>query len=70
MRKEIGKEIREKIKKEMKQENRTEFEVRTDLAVEEQERFPGDGGEISGVSLRKWRESHSDIRMTEVKILD
>ena len=52
MRKEIRKEIREKIKKEMKQENRTEFEVRTDLAVEEQERFPGDGGEISCVSLR------------------
>ena len=24
--------------------------------------------EISGVSLRKWRECHSDIRMTEVKI--
>ena len=47
-----------------------DFEVRTDLAVEEQERFPGDGGEISGVSLRKWRECHSDIRMTEVKILD
>ena len=46
------------------------FEVRTDLAVEEQERFPGDGGEVSGVSLRKWRESCSDIRMTEVKILN
>ena len=38
--------------------------------MEERERFPGDGGEISGVSLRKWRECHSDIRMTEVKILD
>ena len=50
--------------------NYPDFEVRTDLAVEEQERFPGDGGEISGVSLRKWRECHSDIRMTEVKILD
>lgn len=46
------------------------FEVRTDLALEQQERFPGDGGEISGVSLRKWRESNSNIRMTEVKILD
>lgn len=33
--------------------NYPDFEVRTDLAVEEQERFPGDGGEISGVSLRK-----------------
>ena len=51
-------------------ENYPDFEVRTDLAVEEQERFPGDGGEVSGVSLRKWRESNSDIRMTEVKILD
>ena len=50
--------------------NYPDFEVRTDLAVEEQERFSGDGGEISGVSLRKWRESHSDIRMTEGKILD
>lgn len=29
--------------------NYPDFEVRTDLAVEEQERFPGDGGEISGV---------------------
>lgn len=51
-------------------ENYPDFEVRTDLALEEQERFPGDGGEVSGVSLRKWRESNSDIRMTEVKILD
>lgn len=62
-------------KKAMPQKNQTlenypDFEVRTDLAVEEQERFPGDGGEVSGVSLRKWRESNSDIRMTEVKILD
>ena len=31
--------------------NYPDFEVRTDLAVEEQERFPGDGGEISGVSM-------------------
>ena len=64
-----------KINKETEQKkqaagNYPDFEVRTDLAVEEQERFPGDGGEISGVSLRKWRECHSDIRMTEVKILD
>jgi len=29
------------------------FTVRTDLAVEERESFPGDGGEISGVSLRE-----------------
>ncbi len=63
---------RNKETKQKKQVPRSypDFEVRTDLAVEEQERFPGDGGEISGVSLRKWRECHSDIRMTEVKILD
>ena len=30
--------------------------VRTDLALEERESFPGDGGEISGVSLREWQE--------------
>lgn len=46
------------------------FEVRTDLAVEEKESFPGDGGEISGVSLREWHRADSHIKMTEVKILD
>lgn len=46
------------------------FEVRTDLAVEEKESFPGDGGEISGVSLREWRRPDSRIKVTEVKILD
>ena len=28
------------------------FEIRTDLAVEEKESFPGDGGEVTGVTLR------------------
>lgn len=46
------------------------FEVRTDLAVEEKESFPGDGGEITGVSLREWHRADSRIKMTEVKILD
>ena len=46
------------------------FEVRTDLAVEEKESFPGNGGEISGVSLREWHRADSRIKMTEVKILD
>lgn len=46
------------------------FEVRTDLALEERESFPGDGGEISGVSLREWHEDKSCIKLTEVKILD
>lgn len=47
-----------------------QFEVRTDLAVEEKESFPGDGGEIQGVSLREWRRRGSGIRMTEVSILN
>lgn len=46
------------------------FPVRTDLAVEERERFPGDGGEVSGVSLREWREKKSHVKFSEVKILD
>lgn len=46
------------------------FEVRTDLAVEERESFPGDGGEIPGVSLREWTEEGSQVALTEVKILN
>ena len=34
-----------------------DFEVRTDLAVEEGERFPGDGGEISVFHCEKWRKA-------------
>lgn len=46
------------------------FEIRTDLAVEQRESFPGDGGEIAGVALREWRESGSAVKMSEVQILD
>lgn len=46
------------------------FEVRTDLAVEEKESFPGDGGEIKGVSLKEWQNEDNQINLTEVKILD
>ena len=46
------------------------FEIRTDLAVEEQESFPGDGGEITGVSLKEWCCGSGRIRLTEVRILD
>lgn len=46
------------------------FEIRTDLAVEERESFPGNAGEITGVSLREWHRFDSHIKMTEVKILD
>lgn len=46
------------------------YEVRTDLALEARESFPGDGGEISGVSLREWHDQKSHVKLTEVKILD
>lgn len=46
------------------------FEVRTDLALEQRESFPGDGGEVSGVSVREWHEDKSCVKLTEVKILD
>ena len=46
------------------------FEIRTDLAVEEKESFPGRGGEVKGVSLREWRKAFSKIKLTEVSILD
>lgn len=46
------------------------FDVRTDLAVEERESFPGDGGEISGVELREWKEKDGTIQLTEVLIKD
>lgn len=54
----------------MKEKQIPQFEIRTDLAVEEKESFPGDGGEISGVSLREWRNAASQIKLTEVRILD
>lgn len=44
------------------------FEVRTDLALEERESFPGDGGEISGVELREWEQKEKGVRLTEVVI--
>lgn len=44
--------------------------IRTDLAVEEKESFPGDGGEISGVSLEEWTSPDTGIRMSKVKILN
>ncbi|MCI8517488.1 MAG: GPR endopeptidase [Hungatella sp.] len=46
------------------------FEIRTDLAVEEKESFPGKGTEVTGVSLREWRKAFSKIKLTEVAILD
>ena len=45
-------------------------ELRTDLALEEKERFPGDGGEINGVSLREWQPKGQQIKISEVRILN
>lgn len=53
---------------EEKRENR--FEVRTDLALEERESFPGDGGEVAGVELSEWEKKEAGIRITEVVILN
>ena len=47
-----------------------EFQVRTDLALEQRECVPGDGGEISGVSLREWTGEQSQVNLSEVRILD
>lgn len=47
---------------------KSHFTVRTDLAVEERESFPGDGGEISGVEVREWNEKNETVHLTEVLI--
>lgn len=80
---ELGTDIRSRMRK--KQESarkaagkmkgireaiRPEMELRTDLALEEKERFPGDGGEIRGVSLKEWHGNERQIKITEVKILN
>ncbi len=54
----------------IRKKKQTDFAVRTDLALEERESFPGNGGEIGGVSLREWNEERSQVKFTEVKILD
>ncbi|HIQ73400.1 MAG TPA: GPR endopeptidase [Candidatus Cottocaccamicrobium excrementipullorum] len=54
----------------MTEQNGKAAGVRTDLALEERERLPGSGGEIAGVSLREWTPADSDLRITEVKVLD
>ena len=38
------------------------FQARTDLALEERERFPGDGGEVAGVVLK---EKERDIKRAQ-----
>ncbi len=46
------------------------FSVHTDLALEERESFPGDGGEIAGVEVHEWERKENGIRITEVIIKD
>lgn len=46
------------------------LELRTDLALEEKERFQGNGGEVRGVALREWDYAQEGIRITEVKVLN
>lgn len=46
------------------------YPIRTDLAVENRECFPENDAEVSGVSLREWRKKESQIKFSEVKILD
>ena len=50
--------------------SREGLELRTDLALEEKERFQGNGGEVRGVSLREWDYSEEKIKVTEVKVLN
>lgn len=47
-----------------------DFQIRTDLALEQRECVPGDGGEIAGVSLREWDGEESLVKLSEVRILD
>ena len=42
--------------------------VRTDLALEVRESFPGDGGEIAGVEVTEWNAAEARVRITEVVI--
>lgn len=48
----------------------TRSEIRTDLALEARESFPGDGGEIHGVEVREWSASGADITITEVVVMN
>lgn len=57
-------------KQAVRRRGNSKMEVRTDLALEEKERFPGDGGEVKGVSLREWYHQERQIKITEVKILN
>lgn len=45
------------------------YNIHTDLALEDKERFESDNVEISGVSVEEFYDEKHEIRVTEVKIL-
>ena len=45
------------------------YNIHTDLALEDKERFESDNVEISGVSVEEFNDEEHEIRVTEVKIL-
>lgn len=47
-----------------------DFEIRTDLALEEREGLKEQAKEVSGVSFRKWKGKTEEVQITEVKVLN
>ena len=45
------------------------YNIHTDLALEDKERYESDDVEISGVSVEEFYDEEYEIRVTEVKIL-
>lgn len=54
----------------MIENDKKRFGVRTDLALEEQERFKEDNVEIRGVELHEWEHKQEGIRLSQVIIKD
>ena len=52
----------------MIENDKKRFEIRTDLALEEQERFQEDNVEISGVELQEWEQKQEGVRLSQVII--
>lgn len=46
------------------------MEIQTDLALEVQESFPGEGGEIEGVALEREKEKNGKICTTKIEIMN
>ncbi|MBR5266582.1 MAG: GPR endopeptidase [Lachnospiraceae bacterium] len=50
------------------EKDKNRFDIRTDLALEEQERFQSDCVEISGVELHQWEHKEKRIHLSQVII--